>query len=440
MSSSEDYEDISFDTLSTRKASGHSSEAPVIREQEKRSKLSDKKSAGSRLSNRNNAEKRESARVRHFAQTISELSPMFYDIKINSKGDGDFRKNLSEKFKEQKDIVESLIIAWGLDNSSISDRFVIAQISRSVAEMLANGNESIFTRDDILSIGQSISEIHRDRQIFGELLEDDLISSDLLVNIKSSMLPVCVKLKSVLDDLLIDEATQRKVFRFFHETAYALAKDISFNWDKNAVIEDRESLFIHVLSSAGNIVFISLKEQIIANINKTPIAIDGTIIWSWMDKLNKEILNNDMGYLNHPELDIYWLKNQIGTLIANRINDIECPYFTNSQRNIIWAYFLEVFEDLMIKSWAEESNRKINDIQLTLEELSEDEQKELLTSEEFLKPMEIRPLFENFYLKTKKVNVSELLKIDFEQLKNDSSKNFAMFWGLSDAVSKLRTQ
>ena len=439
--SNEDYTDISFNNIKERPASGNSGDSPIIKEGErsKQTRFSAKKKQLSSMDNKKKAERRESAKVRQFIRILDEVSPIFSEIKSRTSGNSEeFQSELLKAFKNQKEIIESLSIAWGLSSSIMEQRIVISHISKNISNIISQGKEFNFTKDDILSMGYSISDIHKDKAVFGELLEDELISSDLLVNIKAAMIEPSIKLGKLLDDLLVNDDEKRKIYKEFHRITYDLSKDIAFNWDKEAVIEDRESLFVSVINSCSDVVFTTLKKSISSIMKNEPIVLETSLVWSWMSSLNKEILNNDMGYLSHPEMDIYWLKNQLATLIISRVQDIECLYFSASEKNIIHSYYLSIFEQDMVLSWKEESEKKLSEINKKVENTPEEEMEKLLKSEEFLAPMEIRSLFKNFYKRTEKRISLFDLGLNFEELKRESSRNFAIFWGLSNAICKLR--
>lgn len=430
--SKDEYSDLSYNASKLRNSKSNTADKPTtqeldINQSRKRTesigKLKDKSGRSS------------SAKIRQFSKVLNELAPIF--SKEKQASNDTFKSRILSRIKEQKELVDLLSLAWGLDNTKLTDRLVISQISKSMSIMLVN-EEQAFTKEEILLIGDAISKIHGSKQVFGEIIEDELISTDILVNIKSAMLEPSIILKTTLEDLLICDSEQKSLLSLLHKASYKLAKDIAFNWDKEAIIEDRESLFINVLSSAAQNVNVTIRKNIVESLNSQPVILDNKIIWGWLENLNKEILNNDMGYLNHPELDIYWLKDQLATIIISRLKDIECIFFTNEQRHKIWGYFIKQFEYLMISSWKQCSEEKMNEINDALINMSEEEQNKMMESEEFLKPMEIKDIFQKFYDDSIDILSLKEINLNLESIINDSSNNFAMFWGLSDAVCKIR--
>ena len=412
------------------------------KKEEKKSRFAGRKipvKGGDILKNRTNAQARESAKLSQFVKVLHELNPMFSSVKKLSQGnDEKFKKDISEAFKNQKELVETLALSWGLTESKINDRFIISHISKSVSELLSNGEISSFTKDDALIIGKCISEIHNDKLIFGELLESSLISEDVVVNIKAAMMEPSVKLGKLMDDLMVSKIEQQKIYYLFHNITYELSQDLAFNWDRHALVSDRESLFVNIMSCCADVVITSLKEHIVEILAQDSIVLEQSIIWSWMGELNKKIIENDMGYLHCSDTDIYWLKDQLATLMISRLNDIECPFFNNLEKNLIQGYFLNIFEKALIESWEEEAEKKMSELQSIINKTPEDEHEELFKSEEFRRPMELKGLFNRFSNKTK-INLSLIESgFDEEKVKRVSSKNFAMFWGLSNAVCKLR--
>jgi hypothetical protein len=437
--SEDNYTDLSYNNVNNE---DHDvSNDPFESVDNKESKFSGRKkvSGTSILKNRINSKRRESAKLRQFVSILSETSPLFTEIKNISSGDEEsFKEMIINAFKSQKEIVEMLSTAWGLNSSVLEQRIVISHISKSVSKLISKGNEVNFSKEEILLIGKAISDIHRNRDTFGELLDQDLISSDVLVNIKAAMLEPSVSLGRMMSELKIHESEKKIIYQEFHEITYELSQDIAFNWDKDAVIEDRESLFVNIMGSCAEIVFTSLKKHIVELIRTDSIVLESSLIWSWMNDLNIEIKNNDMGYLDHPETDIYWLKEQLATMIISRLNDIECSDFLSSEKNIIKGHFINQYENEMINAWKEESDITLKEINKKIEDTPADEQQELFSSEELRKPMGLKNLFLNFQKRTD-TNFSLLeLGLDLKKVKRVSSKNFGMFWGLSNAVCKLR--
>lgn len=410
--------------------------------EKKQSRFSGRKKsieAGKILKNRANSERKESAKLNEFVKVLDEVTPIFDKVKNETKGDHSlFKRKLSEAFSNQKSLVEALVMAWGLNDSKINDRVIISYISKSVGRLISSGDNFQFNKDEALILGKTISEIHKDKLVFGELLDEELISEDIIVNIKATMIEPSVKLGKLMDDLMIDKIEQKKIYHAFHQITYELSQDLAFNWDKDAMVRDRESLFVNIMASCAEVVFTSIKENIVNALVSEPIVLEKNIIWSWMNELNTEIINNDMGYLDSSDTDIYWLKDQLATLMISKLNDIECNFFRNNEKNIIRGYFLSIFEKSMVESWKEESDKKISYMKEILNDKTKEEKEKIYDSEEFRRPMELNGLFNRFRNKTN-INFSILdAGLDFEEIKKLSSKNFAMFWGLSNAVCKLR--
>lgn len=441
---SDEFADYSYRNVSKDDADIIDPFGPPMKKEgeKKKSRFSGRKKSvkgGEILKNRANSERRESAKLSQFVKVLGEVNPLFSKIKEETKGDfSAFKTLLTKAFTNQKELVEALAISWGLSESKINDRIIISHISKSVSNLISGNQDIKFNKDEALIIGKCISEIHKDRLVFGELLEEDLISEDVIVNIKAAMLEPSVKLGELMDDLMIDKIEQKKIYHAFHQTTYELSQDIAFNWDKEALVQDRESLFINVMSCCADVVLASLKEHIIEILNSESVVLEQSIIWSWMNDLNKVIIDNDMGYLDCSETDIYWLKDQLATLMISRLNDIECNQFKSSEKSQIRGYFLDIFEKAMIESWKEESDKKFTDMSKRVEDTPEKEREALLTSEEFMRPMELTGVFARFRNKTNMKFSLIDSGLDVSKVKRVSSKNFAMFWGLSNAVCKLR--
>jgi len=376
--------------------------------------------------------------IRKFVQALSEISPLVDLASNNYEDEEDFHSKITSLVSLQGEIVGIIGGEWELNDSKINDRYILSIIAKQTSQLIKEG--VIKTSADekiIIAVLDKIDDFIEKRPYIGELIEDNLLSEDILVNIKSSLFPASLKFYNLLHSLRISKEQIYKWLKWQNDLTINLAKDLAFHWDKSANFKDRERMFESSIPYCSEITHNTWIELFIENIKTDLTSFDSVSILNNLTEFENEVKQCDMGYLDHDEYSMDWLKSEVCSYIKSQSDDLYLHDSKELNSNKIKLYFIDYYCKNIAKSWVSTSNSFLAKIEKMFQEMSDEEQEKWM-EEDGSKPMSL----DNVYKEMEKNFTSNIFekKVSLDELKllKLAKGKLAMLWGLSDAVCKIR--
>jgi hypothetical protein len=388
-----------------------------------------------------NSQNRRRQKVGLFLQSLQEVSPLVELAKEKSDSVDEFQFEIAKLFHKQKKLISTLSSVWSLSEDDLADVVILSKLARIISGMMlscvVDKNESEVY---IETIAKLLTKVTEDKKELGEFIDDGIVSTDILVNVKMALFSSAISLQKTLLSLGASEEEQLSVLRWHHQISVLLGKDLAFNWDKSSQFKDRETLFQQVLPHCAKLVVEIWMESFCDKLIGSKVFFDSEMIWNSLFDLNDLIIEQDMGYGNHDILNISWLKKNIGDDLISRVKLLTCFGFEEFQKEIIQGFYLKKLENTAIKAWNNASNKTIALIQTKLEKMTQYEIEEW-QEKEGAKPMSFslyQSELDDLLLLDNSIYKSVLL--DYKKIEQSAKKQLATLWGLSDAVCKLKSK
>lgn len=376
--------------------------------------------------------------IRQFVQAFNEISPLVDVASFNNKEDSSFKGEVTNLFTLQSFVVNSIKEEWNLDSENINDKYILSIVAKQVSNLIKDGFiTSKNEKDKIDAILSCINEFIVERPYIGQLIDNNQLSEDILVNVKSALFPASLKFHKLLTGLEIEYSEIRRWIKWHHTLTVNLAKDLSFNWDKTSSFKDRERLFESSLVHCANIAQDVWEDNFSNGLDVKISALDDVSLWEHLSEFEKEVNDCDMGYLSHDIYGMDWLKKQVCEHILQKSNQLKSLDISNVDSYKLQLYFVDIYCRNSAEAWKMSSNKVIDEISLMLKEMTDEEQEKWM-AQEGSKPMPLSRMYDaldeiienNVF--SKKINLDEML------LLKEAKGKLAMLWGLSDAVCKIK--
>ncbi|WP_137297099.1 hypothetical protein [Psychromonas sp. SP041] len=376
--------------------------------------------------------------IRGFVQALNEISPLVDSIELKEGNYEKYSRELVDSFMLQGAIVKVIGDEWGIGKDDDDNKYIMSLLAKNTSKLIQEGIiTNIKDKKRVLIILSLISEFAEERPYIGSLIEQDMLSEDILVNVKNALFPASLKFHSMLTDIGLKNETIYKWVKWHNNMTVNLAKDLAFNWDKTASFKDREGLFegsITYCSVIASDVWINeFSKQLKTDLN----SYDEVTLWSKLEELEKSITEFDMGYLSHEEFGMDWLKHQISTYIVNKAREYRRLESSKISVMAMELYLINEYLKRAHLAWNSASKAAMSELHEKFSSMS-DEDCETWMENEGSKPMPLDLFYKELEI-TMESNVMEKCAILNEiNLVKAAKGKLAMVWGLSDAVCKVK--
>lgn len=372
-----------------------------------------------------------------FLQSLREVHPMIESAKRMALTHGDFRIQLARLFHQQKSVVSVLADSWSISPDDLADAIVFAKLSRASSNILSLGhNDSEVDLTRVNDIANFLSVMNGERRELGELIQDNTVSSDILVNVKIVLLSGAIRLQKILTGLGVDYDTSVEHLRWFHQASVVLGKDIAFNWDKDSQFKDREVLFQEVIGFCADMVIDSWLDAASKSIQLNEDAMKYQNRSRSWQKTRASITELSMGYEKYKEMSLEQAISSVEQILERKLSSYNLSLVPDDKRSIFEIGLVSAIDALAAKAWSDAAAKII----ANLKSLSKEELQEWRKSDDGQRPMPIEKFtIELDLLLSAEKNLIKLSKqqnIDAEKI---SKQKLSVLWGLSDAVCRVKT-
>lgn len=376
--------------------------------------------------------------IKQFVQAFNEISPLVDVVSFEKSSETNFKTEVTQLFGLQSFIVNLIGGEWELDGENINDKYILSIIAKQTSELIRSGFISEQSeKERIIGILDCIDEFITERPYIGQLIDNNQLSEDILVNVKTALFPSSLKFHRLLEGLAVSEGDIYKWVKWHHKLTVNLAKDLAFNWDKSSSFKDRERLFESSLIHCAEIAQDVWESNFIGKLKTTLTSLDDVSLWSHLSAFEKAVENCDMGYLNHDVYSMDWLKSQVCQHIVSKSNQLKSLDISKIDSYKLQMYFVDCFCQQAAISWSTASDKAIAEISGMLESMSEEEQATWM-NEEGSKPMPLSKMYAELDAQISKSVFSNHIDLDEQVLLKNAKSKLAMLWGLSDAVCKIK--
>lgn len=388
--------------------------------------------AGKRLALRE--AKKKAAKIKRFTNVVSEISPL---ITVSSRGVNtatEFEKTLVGYYQAQNGIKTSVIDSLNIEELDPQSRQVVHHLGRAISRLIANGDLNNLAQEKVTVLAGIMSECNSTSPVLQEMMSEQIVSSDVLVNIKSTIFPYALRLESILSSMGATDLIRNSHLRWFHTLSIYLTKDVAFNWDKDSGFREREILFENMLHHSCEIVFDTWKSFIMSSLINEYLVLDKFLLFERLTSFNDLLKKRDMGYSNHPELNMGWLEDKISGYALSHLESKKISELSDRENGIYLCNSLKVFDDLLCDAWIEVSDGIAKEVS----SMSADEKSNWIKTVGS-KPMSLNQVFD---LLDKKISESpsliEAIELNHSELEKDAKTRLAMLWGMSNAICKTK--
>lgn len=397
----------------------------------------DKESEKRRLERKKRREERRKKsssrrKVLSFLWGAREFSPII-SSSIDANGLVDYEA-IARKAKKQEALFDEVINLIEGVHSANEKSLLKAGMATSYM-VSQEGDASAKSIAECISI---LSQANDHKSDIIEQIELGMFSSDALVNIKLQLLPSLHSFQSSLDTLCRDQHVVNEYTAWLSNISTELAKDVAFNWDKKSSYRDRETLFVSMLPTCARIATGAFFEYL-SQYNGASRAISHSLPFdAKYPMLHKSLNELDMGYMSHPEINMDWLFNQLGSILNDHTPHIQIPKEHGMYYNKIKGSIVSDIDSIASSCWKKESNRYIDKIQEEINGLPESEIEPLMESK-YSKPMPIGIFVSSFIESLSNwPGVINPIEIDLTEVATMAEKKMAALWGLTEAMCQIR--
>lgn len=377
-------------------------------------------------------------RVSGFVQTIQELSPLVHMAHLQLENDfsvSEYEDNLSALIRVQNSLLTDVCNRIGLNGDDVGDRFLVGQLSMRISKVILRlrGLPSTVLQD---SINVALKELEQWTQqkasAIREIINEKNVSSDILVNVKLGLFGPTIRLYGVFEKWGMG-GWRDKHAGWLMDLAVDFAKDMSFNWDRNAVFRDKQSLFQGVLENCADLVIDVYEDNLKRIIKKTAVS-DYSSEHGGLGKFYEAFSSMDMGYKSHPEFNEAWLLQKM-----NAKKEAMLLRYMPVNLEEIEIFFLEkLIVSKIDKMFADAWLKSAKVMYEMVENMDDEARTAFLESEEGSRPMSLER-FEVEHEKSRPLDI-ELFSfgdINLQDVAQLAKKLLAELWGISDAFCKI---
>lgn len=379
--------------------------------------------------------KKRNAKIRDFVNTVIEVNSIVSIAFTKNLDDDDIAKSTLAYLKLQERVKKTVLDKFLIDKYDKELKRSGLFLGSEISNLIANGTIRGHNEKKLGEIVDLITEVNASSIVIRDVYSDINISSDTLVNIKCSIFPFAIKMEQILHELGASQQEKLIQIQWFHSTSLSLAKDIAFNWDKHSGFREREVLFENMLKFCCGGVYETWIEMINDYFNMDYIHLDEETITKSCHKLFEKIDEQSMGYNDHPDMNIEWLKQKISKYIYEIIESKRINLLSPKMNGIYFNFILNKLNKTLPDMWEKECESFIERIT----NLTEEERKEWLSSSDGQRPMPIDNL-QNRINQFISIDLPKEIKFDLnnDNLENSAARRFAMLWGMSNAICKTK--
>lgn len=378
------------------------------------------------------------ARVSGFVQSIQELSPLVHLAQIQIENEftlEEYEENLSSLIRVQHAVLGDICNRIGLNSDDIGDRFLVGQLSMRISKVIyrLRALPSTVVKDCIHVAYKELDRwTQQNATAIREIINERNISSDIVVNVKLGLFSPTIRLYGLFEKWGIG-SWKDKHAGWLMDLAVDFARDLSFNWDKQAIFKDKQTLFQGVLENCADLVIDVYEDYLRRSLKARAIA-DYSSENDELGKFYQALENMDMGYMSHEELNIGWLKPKM----ISRKDGMLIRYMPVNLEQIE-IFFLEKVivskvDAMFADAWLAAAKKKV-DHYLSL---SEEDQIKYSEDEDNNKPMSL-DLFDKELeeIRPQDIELFTFADINLQDIAQSARKMLAELWGISDAFCKI---
>lgn len=371
-----------------------------------------------------------------FLNALDEIEPLV-DNAINKtdKKNELFNKEITNLLVLQNYLVAKICKKWSLDYENILEKKAISLISKKSSELIKAG--FIKNKKDCDKVFDLLILLEKtiNKNDISNFIDTNNFSDDILVCIKCILMPETLCFFDKLNSLKISKKNILIILRWHNDLSTELAKDLAFNWDKDANFRDRESLFINSLMHCSKIVQDIWEEYFIQNISTEITSHDMDSILYLLKELKDNIIENDVGYL-HCKKDLNETLRKVATYVLDSSNKFSKNTKFGNKHTFVQKFLIQLYIENSAKTWNEIATKYTNEILLKINKMTEKE-KQIWSMNEGSEPMALLLFFSG--LENCMNNVFDDKAIpDTEKLLRLAKSRLAIVWGLSDALCKIK--
>lgn len=393
-------------------------------------------SKGRRLSARDSEAQTRRKKMGTFLQSLREVQPLIESAKKMALTHGDFRIQLARLFHQQRSIIKVLTDAWSISPEDLADAIVFAKISRASSRVLSlSHSDDPVDVSRVENIAKLLTVLNQERRELGELIQENTVSSDILVNVKIVLLSGAMRLQRILSGMGIDYSSSIEHLRWFHQATVILGKDIAFNWDKNSQFKDREVLFQEVVGFCSEMVIDSWLDAASKNIELDKNIMQYQNKQRYWSKFKDALIDNHMGHADHDDHSMDSLISSVSKILDGKLSLFNLSQIPDDKRMLFEIAIVAKIDELAVKSWASASQKIIDMVNSMTEEQFQEWKKtdgdKPMPIENFVSELDILMSEEKNFIK-----ISKQQNIDAEKT---SKQQLSVLWGLSDAVCRVKS-
>lgn len=382
--------------------------------------------------------KKRELKMNEFLSTFREISSVALMSLNDDTQDDLVHKRIAKLFKKQKKITSIIMSQWGAPIDRRKFQGLESELSFIVGKMIKESNASVSTNPSLFkNLAGVISESVQVSEEMNEMIDSGDVSEDIMVNVKMALLPPALDMISLLNQLGFDERSTREFIQWMHELSITLAKDLAFNWDREAIFKDRERLFQEALPYCSRVTVDAWKIGVMQHASEE-IGDYSTNPWFYLNELNNEIQCMDVGYGDHEVMNIDWLKNQISKSIASHyFNKFGGRLIDEEEVNLLAALSIKKMRFSLSEAWKIVSSNYIDSTREMVSKMSKEDYGRWLDSDGS-RPMPVDLFISEMKSRLRKSSpLFSFSDIDIESIEKKVKSNVAMIWGISDAVCKV---
>lgn len=382
--------------------------------------------------------RRNNQRLIGFIQTLQEVSPLIH--LAHHQIEGEFESSQYEDgfrllIKNHQTLLNDVCDRIGLSQEDLGDRFLVSQLATRISKIVFSLRD-LPTSTIYDSVGISISILDKWIGDNSNLIREMIVqekgkSSDILVNVKLGLFSPTIKLYGLFEKWSIG-SWRDKHASWMMDLSVDLAKDVSFNWDKNANFREKHDLFQGVLELCADLV-IDTYEDSVRNTIKLIVEEEYSFEHDGLNKFYMAFEKMNVGYKDHDLLNEKWLINRLKIKKDSMLIHYMPVSLTDNENYFVEKFIAVKIDELFSEAW-------INATQGFYElvaNMNDSERDSFLSSEEASKPMPYE-LFEKELEKIRPRNFELISQnIDLQKIAQKSRKQMSEMWGISDAFCKI---
>ncbi|MFK4132083.1 hypothetical protein ACI2KR_07270 [Pseudomonas luteola] len=382
--------------------------------------------------------RRNDQKMQRFVQTFQEMSPLIDVAYAQLQGDFEakaYEEGFSSLLKSHQVLLADVCDRIGLNPDDLGDRFLVSQLSMRVSKVVSRLKD-LSTTTVYESVGLAIKELDKWISTNKNLIREMIVnekgkSSDILVNVKLGLFAPTIRLYGLFEKWGVG-SWREKHASWMMDLAVDFAKDISFNWDKNAVFREKQDLFQGVLENCADLV-IDMYENQIRKIIKETVVCAFDFETNGLGSFTKSFDLMDMGYKQHAEFNEAWLINKVNIKKETMLLNYLPISLSDGELYLVEKFIITRIDDLLSQAWMSASKEYFKKVA----DMDDEQRDEFLQSPEGSKPMPYE-LFEEELEKIRPASLEIVSQnLNLQAVAQDSRRLLAELWGVSDAFCKI---